>query len=67
MVLMGEDGNRCCPPLCFVSWADNKQVPTQQPRAHWMPKSLLRLKKMLKLVEENVAMYNSTQGYDIGL
>lgn len=57
IVLMGEDGNRCCPPLCFVSWADSKQVPTWQPRAHWMPKAYLGLKKMFKLMEENVVMY----------
>lgn len=28
-----------------VSWADSKQVPTQQPRAHWMPKPYLDSKK----------------------
>lgn len=33
---------------CAVSWADSKQVPTQQPKAHWMPQ------KKLKLMEENV-------------
>lgn len=28
-----------------VLWADSKQVPTQQPRAHWMPKAYLDSKK----------------------